>query len=201
MESYIPFFDGDISNITEPAALNDYDYIALKTNKLSVAFNTLIPFNGLKMYVDGSANSNKIKVSLYAWDVDYATSISSSPLLTETAAFGDWFYKDYIFVAGQQAAGQYVLVFEWQEGTDANIHRHNRVSSNIQMYVNDELIDNGTYEGGLLLAGSFTREQVFSKLDFEDEVNPPTSDFSLVYPMVMICVLFAFVLLKKRASA
>jgi hypothetical protein len=187
-ESYIPFYDGDISFITERGSMSSYPWIRLADiSSFSILFNSKLPFKGVRLYADGNAPNPNVTVTLYKWDTDYETTINGTPVLSEeTTSFGGWFYSDYLFEAGEQESGQYVITFVHDgnvEGTHRlNLRRHAETSPNIEMYVNDMLVANGTYEAGLLVDGNYSRDDGLDELIPEatpepgEETPAPTSE-------------------------
>lgn len=170
-DTYIPFYDGDISFISEErGSLTEYPWIRLSDiSEFAILFNSKMPFKGIRLYGDGAKPHPTITVSLYAWDTDYYKTLNGTPVLSEDAnVFGDWWYNDYIFAAGTQPSGQYIITLVHDgnmEGTHGlNIHRHSETSENIKMYINDNLVIDGTYEAGLLVEGKYRRDDVFDML-------------------------------------
>ncbi len=170
-DTYIPFYEGDISFVSEErGSLTGNPWIRLSdVSEFAILFNSKVSFKGIRLYGDGAKPHPTVYVSLYAWDTNYSKTLNGTPVFTETAnVFGDWWYNDYAFAAGTQQPGQYIITLVHDgnmEGTHGlNIHRHAETSENIEMYINNDLVTNGTYEAGLLVDGGYTRDDVYDVL-------------------------------------
>lgn len=187
-DSYIPFYDGDIEFVAqERGSLTSYSWFRLSdVSEFAVLFNSAVPFKGIRLYGDGPKPHPTVNVSLYNWNDSFDDTLKSEPVLSEDAnVFGDWWYNDYLFEAGTQVAGQYVITFvhdgNLEDTHGLNMHRHPEISENIEMYIDGMLVTNGTYELGLLIDGEFSRDDVFISLIEEvistvipsEETQPP----------------------------